>query len=481
MSFQINTNVLALNALNNLDNVNTQLAQSENRLSTGLRINTAADDPAGLIISQEYQAQLVGISQAIQNSQDTLNYAKTADGALGEVSTLLNSAYSLAVSSANSGVLDPSALQANQTQLNSIVSSITQIAQTTQFGDKYILNGSAGVNAALTDAANFTTLSFTGTFNGASIVSNSAITVAVTHAATEATLGSTKTFAFATTTLTAGSFTINGTTFNTTTNESVNDLVQAINGAQSQTGVVATYTTGGAITLTQNTYGSGYSIDLSDANGVLLTSAGSATNTGTDATASVTINTANGLVTVPFTGGQQGANGLQLQDANGNQIDLTDNGNVAGAGTLAGQLNVGSTQFQLGANANEAVSLSIPNFSSNNLGGGVVGGLNLSNLDLTSGSGASKAIQVITAAIQQVAVARGNIGAFEADVVQPNISALNTASTSLTATNSDLIDVNVASEMTTFTGLQVLQQAGLAILAQANANPNAVLNLIKNG
>jgi flagellin len=481
MSFQINTNVLALNALTNLDGVNNQLSQSENRLSTGLRINSGADDPAGLIISQEYEAQLAGISQALMNNQDTLNYAKTADNALGNVSTLLNTAYALAVSSANSGVLDPAALQANQNQLNAIVSSITRIAQSTEFGQKYILNGSSGINASLTDAANFSTLDFSGNFNGASVVSNTAITVAVTAAATEAQIGSTNTFAFATTTLTAGSFTINGTTFNTTTNETVNNLVQAINGAQSQTGVVATYTAGGAITLTQNGYGSNSSIALSDANGVLLTNPGSLNGSGTDATASVTINTANGLVTVPFTGGQHGVNGLELTDANGNQVNLTDNGNVVGAGLLAGQINVGSTQFQIGAEANQAVSLSIPNFSSSNLGGGAVAGLNLSNLDLTSGSGASNAISVITAAIQQVAVARGNIGAFEADVVQPNISALTTDSNSLTATNADLVDVNVAAEMTKFTGLQVLQQAGLAILAQANANPNAVLNLIKNG
>ncbi len=480
MFFQINTNIAALDTLKNLATVNNELSTSENRLSTGLQINSAADNPAGFIISQEFQAEITGIGQAIQNSQDTLNYAKTAGSALGEVSTLLNSAYALAVSSANTGVLSPAALQANQTQLNSIVSSITQIAQTTQFGQRYILNGSAGVNAAITNAADVSGIAFTGNFGGQSIVSNSAITLTVTQAATEASLTS-QTYAFATTTLTAGSFTINGTTFNTTSSETVNDIVQAINAAQSQTGVVATYTAGGAITLTQNTYGSGFNIDLSDANGVLLSSAGSSNSKGTDATATATIDTANGLVTVPFTGGQQGANGLVLQDASGNQIDLTDNGNVVGAGVLAGQLSVGDTQFQIGPNANEAVALSIPNFSANQLGTGVVGGLNLSNLDITSSSGASDAIQVINAAIQQVASAAGNIGAFEADIVQPNINSLNTASTSLTATNADIVDVNVAQEMTTFTNLQVLQQAGLAVLAQANANPNAVLNLIKQG
>lgn len=480
MSFRINTNVMALDALTNLDNISNELAQSQNRLSTGLRINSGADDPAGLIISQEFQAQIVGINQAIQNNQDVLNYAKTADGALGEVSSLLDTARALAVSSGNSGVLDGNALQANQTQLNSIISSITRISQTTQFGNKNILDGSAGVSASVTDAADFVGITFTGSFGGQAITSNSAITIAVTAAATEAQVAS-KTFSFGTTTLSAGSFTINGTTFTTTSNETVNNLVQAINAAQSQTGVTATYTAGGAITLTQTTYGSGYSVNLADANGVLLASSGTSSASGTDATASVTINTANGLVTVPFTGGLFSTNGLILSDTSGNRISLTDNGNVVGAAKVAGQLTAGSTQFQLGPNANETATLAIQNFAANQLGTGAVSGLNLSNLDITTSSGATNALKVIDAAIQQVAVSRGNIGSFETDVVQANMNSLNTANESLTATNSDIVDVNVAAEMTNYTKLQILQQAGLSVLAQANSNPSAVLALIKGG
>lgn len=481
MSFRINTNVQALNALTNLGNVSDQLAQSENRLSTGLRINSGADDPAGLIISQEFQAQIVGINQALQNNQDVLNYAKTADGALGEVSTLLDTARSLAISSSNTAVLDPAALQANQTQLNSIVASISRIASTTQFGNKTILDGSAGVTANLTDAAHFTNLNFTGVFNGQAISTNSAVTIAVSGASTEAVLASTNTFAAATTTVNAGSFSINGVTFNTTSSETISQVVQAINAAQGQTGVIAQFTAGGAVTLTQTTYGSNYGVSLSDANGILLSSAGSASAKGTDATANVIINTANGLSTVAFTGGKYGANGLVLSDANGNQIGLTVNGNVVSSGLLAGELAAGSAQFQIGPNASQTATLAIQNFASQNLGGGAVAGLNLSNIDLTTSQGATSAVKVIDAAIQQVASSRGNIGAFEADVVQPNINALQTAQSSLTSTNSDMVDVDVASEMTNYTKLQILQQAGLAVLAQANSQPSAVLSLIKSG
>src|SRR5579862_3564788 len=101
MAFRINTNVNAMTALMNVNSTGDSLSQSITRLSSGLRINTAADDPAGLIISESYKAQLSGIGQAINNSQDAINYAKTAEGALTEVSSLLTTARSLAVAAAN--------------------------------------------------------------------------------------------------------------------------------------------------------------------------------------------------------------------------------------------------------------------------------------------------------------------------------------------------------------------------------------------
>ena len=476
MSFMLNTNVMALNALTNLNTTGAELSQSVNRLSTGLRINSGADDPAGLIISDEFKAQLAGIAQAISNNQDIDNYAKTADSALGQITSLLNDAYTLAVSSANAGVLDGAALQANQSQLNSIIQSITRIATNTEFGTKKILDGSAGVTASLVDSPDFVSLNFTGQFGGNAITSNSAITIAVTGASSKADVV-TQTFSFGTTVLTSGSFSINGTTFNVGTGETVSQVVQQINNAQGTTGVIANFTAGGAITLTQVNYGSNYKINLADANGVLLAAAGSATASGTDATATATINTANGLVTVNFTGGKFGADGLSLVDADGNAINLTENGNVVQS-KLAGELNVGATQFQIGANANETAYLSIANFSAQNLGVGAVSGLNLSNLDLTTANGASDAIKVLTAAIQQVAVSQGQIGSFQRNIVEANMASLNVAQESLSATEANIADVNVAQEMTRYTQLQILQQAGISVLAQANAQPQAILKLL---
>src|SRR5215471_14954123 len=111
MSLRINTNVTALNALRNLDQTSTEVGTSIERLSSGLRINTAADDPAGLIISEGLRSQVDGLNQAISNSQDANNLIKTAEGGLTEVNTLLRSIRQLAVHAANTGVNDASAAQ----------------------------------------------------------------------------------------------------------------------------------------------------------------------------------------------------------------------------------------------------------------------------------------------------------------------------------------------------------------------------------
>src|ERR1051325_11681428 len=119
MSLRINTNVTALNALRNLDHTSSAVSTSIERLSSGLRINSASDDPAGLIISEGLRAQIDGLHQAISNSQDANNLIKTAEGGLGEINPLLLSIRQLAVHAASTGLTDPNAVQADQNQIKS--------------------------------------------------------------------------------------------------------------------------------------------------------------------------------------------------------------------------------------------------------------------------------------------------------------------------------------------------------------------------
>lgn len=477
MSFRINTNIAAANALRNVSGTSDAFQASIGRLSTGLRINSAADDPAGLIISEKYKAQLSGLDQATKNSQDGINFAKTAEGALNEVNGLLRDARSLAVASANTGTLSASALQANQAQINSIVTSINRIASTTQFGSKKLLDGSAGTSATVTDATKVSTVSIGGTFGGQSLSANGGVTITVSTAATQATLSS-KGFAFATTTAGSNSsFTLNGVTFSVASSDTAQNIIDKVNQAQNQTGVAAVYnSTTNKIQFNTTKYGSAQSINLTDASGVVASAAGFSTASGTDAVATVTV----GSTSVLFTGGKSGKDGLTLTDADGNTVALTTAGNsTSTTNASVGQVVVGSAQFQIGAFSGQNTSLSLSNFAASNLGTGVASGVNLSTIDLTTQSGANQAIQVIDSAIDQISTARGNIGNFQRNVLESNIRSLGVASENLSAANSTITDTDVASETTNYTKLQILQQAGISVLAQANQAPQQVLRLLQ--
>ncbi|HVT12796.1 MAG TPA: flagellin [Fimbriimonadaceae bacterium] len=480
MAFRINTNVSAMNALRNVSNTGDSLAMSITRLSTGLRINTAADDPAGLIISENFKAQLSGLGQAIKNSQDATNYAKTAEGALSEVNNLLTSARALAVAAGNTGAATSTQIQADQSQLQGIVSSITRIAQQTQFGTKRLLDGSSGINASVTDATLLNMLQISGTFGGQPVSTNGAVVMTVNAASTQATFDSRAFGADDTATVgaaNAGSFTINGTTITADANDTVSQLRDKINAVSAQTGVVATSNNTGVISFVSVGYGTGAAINLADSSGAVLSGgAGYQTAKGTDGNATLNI---NGL-TALFTASRNGTDGLTFTDADGNSIRLTEGANnTSVTNKTVGEVIVGSAQFQIGGNAGQTTTLSLGNFAASQLGTGAVTGLNLSNLDLTSASGASDAIKVIDQAISQVSTARGQIGSFQTNILGSNIRSLGSAQENLSATESSIVDTDVASEMTQFTKLQILQQSGMAVLAQANQAPQAVLSLIK--
>ncbi|MBI1756250.1 MAG: hypothetical protein HYR64_03985 [Fimbriimonas ginsengisoli] len=466
----------ALTALRNVSLTNDQFSHSITRLSTGLRINSAADDPAGLIASEKFRAQIAGIGQAIRNSQDGVNFVKTAEGALDEVNGLLKDARALAVASANTGVLSAAQVAANQTQVQSIANSISRIAAQTEFGGKKLLDGSSGVVASITNSTILSSLTLGGTFGGSNIGASGGVDVAVTQAATQASINSKALATAGTAVGVTGSFTINGVTFNVASTDTAQQVADQINHASGQTGVAAFYDAAGTqITIQSVRYGSGQTINLSDANGVFLAAAGSSSASGTDALATVTI----GALSALFTGSLNGTDGLTLSDSDGNSLRLTEGGNAVAASATMGQVNVGSAQFQIGANAGQTTSVSLGNFAASQLGQGIAAGINMSNIDLTTGSGASTAIQVIDKAIDDVTKARGRMGSFQRNDLESNIRSLGAAQENLTSTESMIRDVDVAAEMTNFTKLQILQQTGMAVLAQANAAPQAVLALLK--
>lgn len=145
MPLGINTNLSAQGIIKNLEASQAQFSKSVTRLSTGLRINSAADDPAGLIQAQKYQSQVNGLGQAISNARDAINLVQTAEGAMDQISSQLQSMRTLALHAANSGVNDSTAQAADQAQISLALESIDRIVSNTQFGNKRLLDGSAGI------------------------------------------------------------------------------------------------------------------------------------------------------------------------------------------------------------------------------------------------------------------------------------------------------------------------------------------------
>lgn len=469
MSFRVNTNTVAMTAYRNLSTTGTDMARSITRLSTGLRINSGADDPAGLIASENFRRQISGMDAAMRNNQDAMNFAKTADGALDEVSRLLRDARALAVANGSSTV-DANQKQANQNQLNNILQSIDRIAATTSFGTKKLLDGSAGTYGTVNDPTNIQSVNLAGQFNGQSMTTGGKLDITITQTAAQAQLAGGATYTSQAATVASGSFTINGYSFSVGNGETVLDLITKINAASTNTGVTANYNgTTQKIDLASLSYGSKSTINLTDGSALILGSAGSSNASGQDVQANVTYKDLSGatISTAAFTRGQ----GLTLRDFDGNTIVLTSKGGTGGGAITGGvQVTSGQSSFQIGANADQTAQLNLNNFNSGALG---LNGLDITLSDLTN------PLKLVDAAIEQVSSSRGNIGSFMRNTIESNMRSLDITKENLIATESSIRDIDMAQEMTNYTKLQVLQQSGLAVLAQANQAPQAVLSLLR--
>ncbi len=294
MSLRINLNTAALAAHRTLSETDTTLGKTIERLSSGFKINSAGDDPAGLVISEKLRAQVSGIGQAIKNAGDAVNMVKTAEGALSEVSRLLRSMRDLAVHAANTGANDPAAVQADQAQITNSIQSLNKIAQETMFGGRKLLDGTAGIRTFIDGTA-----VMTGDFSYANnLTDGTTIKINITQAAEKATLSSGATYNSLTTGLVSsaatfsattdvmgawGTMVIAGTTIAYVTADTVADVITAIEGVKATTKVGATYnTTTNAIDLTATASGSAGTFTAATTAAGTLFAATSNYGTGTD-------------------------------------------------------------------------------------------------------------------------------------------------------------------------------------------------------
>ncbi len=518
MSTRINTNVTAFEAARNLSNNSDMLAKNIQRLSSGLRINSAADDAAGLVISTEFKSQISGLDQATRNSNDAINMVKTAEGALTEVHSLLISMRQLAVHASNAGVNSSTDVAADQLQIQSAIDSINRISSTTQFGNKKLLDGSATA-ATTTTAATATTTAASLAIGAAGTSTVNAtydtLTVGAGTAATAATSAQTAFSAggSASKALYEGSVTIDGSayTVNGGSAGTAATLTQ-LNTAISASGYTATQDANNNLKFTKNTTGATTTEAVSFTG---MQSYANASETGGGSALTVGATT-QGAAAVAATAGT-----LTLHDSTGtaadivstaptvsggaatysfsNGLSLTSATGALGAGAVTGAVTTKASttstgtalEFQIGANGGQTASQSIQSMAADQLGGNAasykdasgatqtVGTSSVSKIDVTTFKGAQDAIAVLDKAISDTSTIRAGLGAFQSNVLQSNVRSLGVSEQNLKASESTITDTDLSAEIVDYTKNQILVQASTSALGQANQAPQAILKLLQ--
>jgi len=537
MSLRVNNNIDAMATLNALTSASASYSLSMSRLSTGKRINSAADDAAGYAISNKLLAQSNGLMQAQSNAQDGISLVQTANGGLQTIQNLLQRYRQLAVQSANdtNTTSDRQALQAEGTQ---ITSEITQIATTTQFNTKNLLDGSLGSQGQLTGtngvggtasiyngstygdgnspvvntgslaannvAGGQNTYTFTLTTQGAvGTVGNAGTASGAVTAAT--TINSSANYykgysgtmsggAVAPTGVPSGSYnlTLTGATGSATisfdTSASFQNVVDDINGASSKTGVSASFGATGGITLTNSVAGSAQVASATGQAG-LLRGLGLMATDATAYTSQAALTTAEQTVVTASGAGTDGKATLASTDtafgatrtltANGNSFNDASSGFSYNLNAVSGLVNTGTVNFNVVNSGN--LTLQVGANANQNLtvsvGNMQSSALGVSGVDITTQAGANSAITTIDAAIQTVSNQASNLGA-----VQNRLTAatgnLAIGQENMTSAYSAITNVNMAQESTNLATAQILQQSATSMLAQANQSSQLVLKLL---
>ena len=473
MSSVINTNVGSLIAQRSLAANNAALNTSLKRLSTGLKINSGADDPAGLIASEALKAEKTGLTTAIDNANRATNIIGTAEGGLTEVSNLLNQLQGLVTQSANTGALSSDELKANQLQVDSILTTVNRIANSTSFQGKNLLDGSLAYTLSTAGTSAFTAISV----NAANLPGNKTESVVV-QVLNSATLGKVS-YAGASGSAVIGASAVtlqiagnNGTqqlSFAGSTKLSA--VAAAINNITAQTGVTAS-ASGANLTFKASNYGSSQFVSVTSLSGTFSVTGGtSGKATGTDAK----VNVNGAAATVDGTD-------VTYRD---NNIDLTFTASAAlnNGKTKSFGITGGGATFSLGSKVTDALktSIGIQSVSTGSLGDSATGFLN----SLASGganqltaSSLSSAQSIVSKSINQVSSLRGRLGAFQTFTLGSTINSLSVAYENISAANSSIADTNFAAETANLTRYQILSQAATTVLSQANSAPQSVLSLL---
>ena len=492
MAQTINTNVASLNSQRQLNKSQSSLNTALERLSSGLRINSSKDDAAGLAISSRMTSQINGMDQAVRNANDGISMSQTAESSLSKASDLLQRIRQLSVQSSNASN-SSSDREAIQSEVSQLTSELDRIATSTQFNGQNLLDGTAGTSyyqvgananqVITTTGANFRTSNY-----GDNRVNNTGVTATAATAVVD------------------GAITIDGYLGSKTVNSVAADkdtaktMAAKINAETGNTGVTATARTTANITLGGTAAASeSYSFSILSDNATAVTVSFSVSGQNADGyaagVAAINAQSANTGVTAEY---DQAKGGIKLTNATGNDITLdntkaTDNtvfnvsrydatsGALTGtydaktAGTdtvINGQITYDSQQAFAVADTSGLLSAGAANVN------GTSALQSVSSLDVTTFEKSQLAIAIVDSALSAINTQLANFGAVQNRFTSV-VSNLQASSENLSASRGRIQDADFAAETSNMSKANILQQAGTAMLAQANSSTQNVLTLLK--
>lgn len=476
----INTNVLSLNAQRNLTRSDSQLATSLQRLSSGLRINSAKDDAAGLAIANRFTTQIRGLNQAVRNANDGISLAQTAESALDELTNNVQRIRELAVQSANAtnSASDRAALDAEVQQR---LAEVDRIASQTSFNGQKVLDGSfgaaqfqVGANVGETITVNLTTGVRADQIGQIALEQGGEVTAnALTDGGVTITVGQGQAVSIGATAAGNGAGQSADSAF-----AKLNAITAA--GVSGLTATATNTTTGTFSTISSATATSTYNLDI---NGVAIFAGADNIAAGGSLTVADVAAQVNLFSTQTGVSAAVSGTDLVLTASDGRNIDVTETvtqgagATLTGTGIAAGQEGVTRGTITLSASENITLGGAFADigFAGSSI---AVDTSTLSQADVLTVSGAENAIQRADAALTSVSSLRSSLGSIQSRF-ESTISNLSTVSENLQAARSRILDADFAAETAALTKAQILQQAGVAVLAQANAAPQVVLGLLQ--
>lgn len=462
---RINHNISALKSSNQLAKTNKGLDKSLEKLSSGFRINRAADDAAGMAISQKMKTQIAGLEQASRNAADGISVIQTAEGALTEVGSMLQRMRELSVQAANGTNTeeDRAAIQAEINQLNE---EIQRISDTTEFNTKILLNGNID-RKSYSDNSSVNIISMSDT------VVDKNYSIKVTQEAEKAVItGTGGTITNVTNVIgtgNGGTINVNGVDVKIKDTDTIEEAYEKIRNVCSVNSIEVEIKNN-SLEFTSKGYGSDETIDILCSNANLSAIFGlglKESAQGVDAN-------------IDISGTNSGFNSSATKSYDGKLVTVTDSNNfsmtfeiepgIVGQTVNVTVLDAGPMELQIGANKGQTMDVRIPKVTPETLG--------IKDVNIGTEAGAQAAITAYDNAVTQVTAIRAKLGAYQ-NRLEHSISNLDVTSENMTEALSRIEDVDMAKEMANYTQKNVLSQAGTSMLAQANQRPQTILTLLQ--